>query len=69
MKTTQTTEELQKQVNYWRDKYRLENKCAIWLDNLAEHLRNTDDTEIKEQADQAYEEYQEEQIKFNSKHH
>jgi len=69
MKTTLTTEELQKQVNYWRDKYRLENKCAIWLDNLAEHLRNTEDTEIKEQADQAYEEYQEEQIKFNSKHH
>jgi len=42
MKTTQTKEELQKQVNFWRDKY---------------------------QADEAYEEYQNEQIKFNSKHY
>lgn len=52
---------------YYRDKATLEHKQAVWLDELADYLRDTSDKEMEAQSNDSYEEYQSYSIKFNNK--
>jgi len=52
---------------YYRDKATLEHKQAVWLDELADYLRDTSDKEMEAQSNDSYEEYQSYSRKFNNK--
>lgn len=52
---------------YYKDRFNLELKQSTWLNDLANHLRDTDDKEMREASDESYEEYLLFSIKFNKK--
>ena len=49
--------ELIAELCYYKDRFNLEKKQSTWLDDLANHLRDTDDKEMREASDESYEEY------------
>ena len=60
-------QELITMLCYYRDKYNLEHKQSTWLDNLADHLRDTSDKEQEQLSDDSYNEYKSSYRKFNEK--
>lgn len=60
-------EDLIQTLCYYKDKATLEHKQAVWLDELADYLRDTSDKEMEAQSEDSYEEYQTYSRKFNSK--
>lgn len=60
-------QELIAELCYYKDRFELEHKQSTWLDDLANHLRDTDDEEMREASDESYEEYLLFSIKFNKK--
>ena len=60
-------QELITMLCYYKDRYELENKQSTWLDDLANHLRDTSDKELREVSDESYEEYEFFCRKFNKK--
>lgn len=60
-------QELIEQLCYYKDRFELEHKQCVWLDYLADYLRDTSDKEQEQASDEAYEEYQFYSRKFNKK--
>lgn len=59
--------QLIEQLCYYKDRYDLEYKNSTWLDYLANSLRDTSNKEQEQASNEAYEEYQFYQRKFNKK--
>lgn len=53
---------------FYIDLYKVERKQCVWLDNLANYLRDTDIVENKEDSDKSYDEYQSASIELNNKY-
>lgn len=60
-------QELIAELCYYKDRFELEHKQSTWLDELANHLRDTDDEEMREASDESYAEYLFYSRKFNKK--
>ena len=60
-------QELIAELCYYKDRFELEHKHLVWLDLLADYLRDTSDKEQEQASNEAYEEYQFYSRNFNKK--
>lgn len=61
-------EELITLLCFYIDLYKVERKQCVWLDNLANYLRDSDIAENKQDSDMSYAEYQSSSIELNNKY-
>ena len=62
-------EQLIEELCYWKDKYYVASQEAYWLNDLADHLRDTADEYNKESEQISYKEYQEKKKHFIKRYH